>query len=1013
MKFPCHLFCNLIFATCLCISHVYAQQRNIAINKPVTFTSEDPANPAKNATDGQVSRTSKWAAATGTAPHKLEIDLLKYYTINELRIHSGIMDAEKKLDEMAQAAGFWSVKNFKMQYWDDANWSDFPASEVHENRLTTVTFRYSPAITTFRIRLVSDDGEPVNIMEIEALGVEAANMPAPPKITSDIAIRQTSTESKDVTIYVTKNVAGKSLKYVGYNQGYYFPGSNVSGWLEYSGVNSVRLWASLNAFVPQTAVQVDAGISSVEDFDRRKIELRTSPENNKYIKWNELTPLYAKPDSSSTNAMVFNYALSELKRLNIDVILQTGSNDFDSTWVNKWKQWQRHYALAYYTAKHGDVTMFAMQNEPNHRNSGPMKLDQWITGMQIVSDAVHSAIEDVNKKYGKRLKAMFVGPVTAGNNPEWWAGVSKAIRTDYHGETVNKDLMEIFSTHSYNSPAAGYESRIDNIRKIITGNHPAARPLPVVYTEIGRWMNAYLIDKEETMDSPSLFTEWAGIYANNMKNGGYGMWAFKFANTASGPYPRGIKSGHHYIWQGKRIVEDAYANLAFLKPVTTSASKSPASMITDGNKSDASVWIADSTSSEKWIEIDLGASYELGSAVIYTGSAYGVYTSPDRIKNYQLKYLEGKEWKDIPGASEKDGKYAQVFTLFAKPVTTSRIRFSSTDNGSIRVREIKLFAKGDGPSGEPDYNVSGIQRTGEVVRLFAKGFKNERNLLKTTSSVDDPGLDRYTSYDEKSGNYYMWLVQRGVFDYNVNIDLSRLDISPQTPITAETINNDHFGEVTHVISLPAGKSFPFTLQSQSVVLLTIPARGKLTHSVITPSGTATVSGGKNASVNYGNQKELSVQLDAAKPENNRVAYIHFDLSKTNTATAQKIIVSVNGYADKGDHPYRLHVYAIPSAGFNPKKITWANAPQLDRSEALVTGVGKQAYVAGELAFNTKERYHHLDVTDLVKKHAGKGISFVFVRETRQLGDDEDKGRRVIISSSASGNKPKLEVWNRQ
>ena len=176
----------------------------------------------------------------------------------------------------------------------------------------------------------------------------------------------------------------------------------------------------------------------------------------------------------------------------------------------------------------------------------------------------------------RNLVPKFVGPVTAGNNAEWWAAVAKNIRTDYHGKTVDKDLLEIFSTHSYNSPAVGYESSIKNIEKIIKLNHPAQQPLPIVYTEIGRWMNAYLIDKEETMDSPSLFTEWAGIYANNMKNGGYGMWAFKFANTSSGPYPRGIKSGHHFIWQGKRIVEDAYKNIALGKTVTTSNTKSPA-----------------------------------------------------------------------------------------------------------------------------------------------------------------------------------------------------------------------------------------------------------------------------------------------------------------------------------------------------------------------------------------------------------------------------------------------------
>ncbi|MDQ3683432.1 MAG: discoidin domain-containing protein, partial [Bacteroidota bacterium] len=758
----------------------FSQEKNIALNKPVIATTEAANFPATNMVDGKISRTSKWEAANGKAPHIIEIDLRKYYSITELRVHSGIMDAEKKPDETTQAAGFWSVKNFKMQYWDDANWSDLPQSEVHENRLTTATFKYSPAITTFKIRLVSDDGEPINIMEIEAFGAEAANMPIPPTVSSTIKTQQASTAPQSAIITVSNKVVGKTMKYVGYNQGYYFPGSNVSGWVEYSNVNSFRIWTSLNSFVPQTAVQVDKTISSVEEFDKRKAELRQSPEKNNYIKWNSLLPLYDKPDSSSTNAMIFNYALSELKRLNVDVILQMGSTDFEDSWENKWKQWQRYYALAYYVAKKGSVAMFALQNEPNHRNSGPMKLDQWIMAMQIVSDAIHCAVEDVNKKYGKSLTPKFVGPVTAGNNPEWWAAVAKNIRTDYHGKTLNKDLLQIFSTHSYNSPAVGYESRIKNINEIIQTNHPAGKTLPVAYTEIGRWMNAYLIDKEETMDAPSLFTEWAGIYANNMKNGGYGMWAFKFANTASGPYPRGIKSGHHFIWQGKRIVEDAYKNIAFGKPVTTSNSITESSFITDGNKTDASSWISDSGTIEKWIEIDLGKIADIGSAVIYTGDASGVYTSPERIKNFKLQYAEGNTWKDVQGAEEKDNKYAQVFQVFKQHVSTNKIRFVTNDKGSVKVREIKLFAKDDGPSGEASYNVSGIQRTGQVVRLFAKGFKNERPLLETRSTVNDSGLDSYTSYDEQSGNYYMWLVQRGLFDYNLKLDFKDLGIAAGT-----------------------------------------------------------------------------------------------------------------------------------------------------------------------------------------------------------------------------------------
>ena len=80
-------------------------------------------------------------------------------------------------------------------------------------------------------------------------------------------------------------------------------------------------------------------------------------------------------------------------------------------------------------------------------------------------------------------------------------------------------------------------------------------------------------------------------------------------------------------------------------------------------------------------------------------------------------------------------------------------------------------------------------------------------------------------------------------------------------------------------------------------------------------------------------------------------------------------------------------------------------------EALIKEVGQKAFVAGELAFTNQTQDHMLDVTDLVKKHAGKGITFVLVRETRQLGDDEDKGNKVFIKTIESNNKPEIFIWN--
>lgn len=46
---------------------------------------------------------------------------------------------------------------------------------------------------------------------------------------------------------------------------------------------------------------------------------------------------------------------------------------------------------------------------------------------------------------------------------------------------------------------------------------------------------------------------------------------------------------------------------------------------------------------------------------------------------------------DIKETMEKNARYAQSFFLFDTPVTTSKVRFVSTDKGSIKVREIKLF----------------------------------------------------------------------------------------------------------------------------------------------------------------------------------------------------------------------------------------------------------------------------------------------------------------------------------
>ena len=995
------------------LGNVYAQEKkvNLALNKKVQATSETPEYPVNNIVDGKITRESKWMSATNKAPHIIEINLEKYCDIYELRFHSGIPEAERTASEKIQANGFWAVKNFNIQYWDDANWTDFPNGSILENRETTVAFSFKNPISTFKVRMVSDDGEKISIMEIEVLGNVAKDMPAPPLLDSDIKKQVEIREDQHLDIKVNNHVIGKTFKYVGYNQGYYLPNYNVSGWLEYANVNSLRLWPNLNTYAPKSTVQIDNTLKTVEEFDKRKADLRANPEATKYIKWDVLDSIYKAPDFSTNNVMVLDYAITELKRLGIEPIFQINSRDFDDTWSTKWQQWQRYYSLAYYGAKIGDVQMFAMQNEPNHRHSGPMQLEQWISGMQIVSDAVHSAIEDVNNKYNKKLTAKFVGPVTAGQNTDWWATIAKNIRTDYHGDTINHDLIDIFSTHSYNSPAAGYSTRVNNIRQILVDNHPEKKSIPIVFTEIGRWMNAYLIDKEETMDSPSLFTEWAGIYANNMKNGAYGMWAFKLATNTSSSYPAGIKSGHHFTWQGTRFVEDAHKNLAENATVKTSSNTLNAKWITDGDKTENSAWVSNEETSQKWVEIDLKSVQELGSVLIYSGSAGGVFTAPDRIQNFKFEYWTKSNWLEIPETIQENNKYAQVYIPFKKAITTSKIRFLASDPGIVKIREIKLFGKDALPGKTDNYNISGIQRTGEVVRLFAKGFKEERDLFEVVNTSGDTGLDTYMSLDEKTDTYYMWLVQRGNFAYHLNIDVSSLDLEVGAPIIGERVDAKTYGEIANFGKLDSSKNIAITLPPQSVTLLSLPKGNLENESVISVADTY-VSGGKKAMENHGNKKELLVSLNAEDLEGNNVSYISFNLPK-NIEDIKKAMLNITGKADVGEKPFLCHVYAIPSKTINEGHINWNNAPHLDSKEALIHDVSSPVKVAGEIAFSNAMEKHYLDVTDVILKNATQEITFVVIRETRQLGDDVDKGRNVVIKSKESGISPSLDLWFRK
>lgn len=928
---------------------------------------------AEKAVDGQHFRSSTWMPANDSRPpYLLEVSLDRYCDIDSMVIYTGIPEGERTQSESMQSAGYWNMKNFIIQYWDDANWTDIGETLTTENRLDKIVFRFRPAVTSFRFRIRSTDGEPIRIIEFEGYGRPNASMPSPSTVAEEVVRKEYPSE---VGAAVHPEAVGRSMRYVGYNQGYFMPGSNVSAWLEYSGVNAVRLWMPLDFLVPETAVDAASRPESLEAFDALKESLRRNPQESA-IDWDTIA---RRADSVyvSTNTMVYNYALDELRRLGIESLIQTSAYKATPDWPTRWLLWQRMYALAYYSALRGGVEMFAMQNEPNHRNAGPIPLDEWIRMMRIASDAVHCGVEDAAKAGAGDLQGKFVGPVTAGTNTNWWAAVAAAEGTDYRGEACERELVDLFSTHSYNLPATGYEGKTPTIDRILCENHPQGRTKPILYTEIGRWMNAYLIDKEETMDSPTLFTEWAGIYARNMVEGCSGMWAFKFANTASSTYPQGIKSGHHHIWKGRRFAEDAFRNYAPDCRITASSTDagSHPEMAVDGIKDVAHGWHTTSDDG-KWLVLELPEPTLLGGIAVYTGTEGGEFTAPDRIRTLRIEAECDGAWQTV--ADLHAIRYAQLFPRFETPLKASRIRISSADKGHSIIREVKLFGPEFIDGGEASFDIGGAQRTAEVVRLFAKGFGGDKPLLRLDRTSDDPNFDLCAAADSVAGALYLWMVHRYDKPYRLDLDLSALGIT-DAPVVCERVDERRYGDAGLLHTDAAGR-LSLEASPWSVTLLTVPFDAH-TRQTLRATASATLCGDGSA------DEALTVALNSAKPAENAVALVGFKAPKNRMARASRILLRLHG-ASNGTHPFRFHIYG---SGQRFGKHPTAEQLDLDPARPGVRNAGSSWFVAGETALTQEQGERMLDVTELVKRHTDGFVSFALLRELREPGDDSDKG----------------------
>jgi len=230
------------------------------------------------------------------------------------------------------------------------------------------------------------------------------------------------------TITLSGSAIGSTPTTLGYNIGH-FHNNNTASWWQYSGVNGGRMFTSPSDLTPTTLFKSSTSsalnATTQAQFLARRDALRASGTATTYINWSGINSNYTSNLAYSSNDVDAQFADATIKAAGgktLVVMQRTPgtyawpTNPTDSStadWQNRWIGWQQWYAQAFIRARYEDVENFQLFNEPDLYGSN-LSQSQWIEMMKYGANAVESAIADVNRIFGKNLKAHIYGPVTNG-----------------------------------------------------------------------------------------------------------------------------------------------------------------------------------------------------------------------------------------------------------------------------------------------------------------------------------------------------------------------------------------------------------------------------------------------------------------------------------------------------------------------------------------------------------------------------------------------------------------------
>jgi hypothetical protein len=370
------------------------------------------------------------------------------------------------------------------------------------------------------------------------------------------------------------------------------------------------------------------------------------------------------------------------------------------------------------------------------------------------------------------------------------------------------------------------------------------------------------------------------------------------------------------------------------------------------------------------------------------------------------------------------------------PSKSSRLGSILANLGNARADELYVFklsqGPGEGASGvkkngthyvdnnSAPYNIGGVTKGGEVVRLYAKGFAGANQLFSVPAASGSGAADLRlsASHNEELDRYYLFSANEAASARSLTVNLSAWGIEPGTRVTVEEVSADRHGEISQVLTVPQNRILPLPgsgQAAQSVLLFSIPKFKSAYHVTLAATDDAMVKAGANASGNYGDSPNLYAKNEPVNPAARNVSFIKFNTGSISASTIDQAILQVHGQNAGSASQVLAHVYGLTNDAWNESTINWNNAPNLadsngtaldDISENFIEGVGASAFFVGHFTGVASERDMAIDVTGFLREHPDQEVTFLVAREVRFDGENVDDDLTSLqLASKERGTSP--------